>query len=81
MPATDIEMETVEESTPNNEIEHTPKPMERTLSVGSYPKLSEFMGSWSDVAIFRRFANLNAENLLFLQAELLHLEQELQDLR
>jgi hypothetical protein len=49
--------------------------------MGSYPKLSEFMGSWSDVAIFRRFANLNAENLLFLQAELLHLEHALQRLR
>src|SRR5437762_11474742 len=81
MPATDIEMETAEEIGPGNEIEPIPGRMERSWSMGSYPRLSEFMGSWSDVAIFRRFANLNAENLLFLQAELLHLEHELQKVR
>jgi len=49
--------------------------------MGSYPKLSDFMGSWPDVAIFRRFGSLNAQNLLFLQAEISHLERELQIIR
>lgn len=31
-----------------------------------------------EMAIFRRFGALNAENLLYLQAELVHLEEELQ---
>ena len=53
----------------------------RTWSMGSYPKLSRFMGSWPDVAIFRRFGNLNVENLLFLQAEISHLEARLRTLR
>jgi hypothetical protein len=49
--------------------------------MGSYPKLSTFMASWPDVAIFRRFGALNAQNLLFLQAEITHLERELQVIR
>lgn len=53
----------------------------RTWSMGSYPKLSKFMGSWPDVAIFRRFGNLNVENLLFLQAELSYMEDRLNTLR
>ena len=51
------------------------------LSMGSYPKLSTFMGALPDVAIFRRFGTLNAQNLLFLQAELSHLERELEVIR
>ena len=39
------------------------------------------MASWPDVAIFRRFGALNAQNLLFLQAEITHLERELQVIR
>jgi hypothetical protein len=53
----------------------------RSWSMGSYPKLSSFMTSWPDVAIFRRFGALNAQNLLFLQAEITHLERELQVIR
>lgn len=53
----------------------------RSWSTGSYPKLSELMGSWPDVAIFRRFGSLNAQNLLFLQAELAHLERHLRLMR
>ena len=53
----------------------------RTWSMGSYPKLSTFMASWPDVAIFRRFGALNAQNLLFLQAEICHLERELEVIR
>lgn len=39
------------------------------------------MASWPDVAIFRRFGALNAQNLLFLQAEITHLERELEVIR
>ena len=53
----------------------------RSWSMGSYPKLSTFMASWPDVAIFRRFGALNAQNLLFLQAEITHLERELEIIR
>ena len=53
----------------------------RSWSIGSYPKLSNLMGTWPEVAIFRRFGSLNAQNLLFSQAEITHLETELRDLR
>lgn len=45
-----------------------------------YPQLSAVMAAHSDVAIFRTFGVLNAQNLLHLQAELVHLEKELQDI-
>lgn len=32
------------------------------------------------MALFRRFAALNAKNLLYMQAELVHLEAELKDI-
>jgi hypothetical protein len=81
MPAQDIEMATGAMGRPESENEPVPAMVQRSWSMGSYPKLSEFMGSWSDIAIFRRFSTLNAENLLFLQAELSHLEHELRALR
>jgi hypothetical protein len=60
----------------------TPVPgITRTWSSGSYPRLSEFMGLWPEVAIFRRFGALNSQNLLFLQAEIAHLERELKVIR
>jgi regulator of replication initiation timing len=42
-----------------------------------YGKVARFMGRQDEYAIFRRFRMLNAQNLLFLQAELTHLEAEL----
>ncbi len=42
-----------------------------------YSKLAQMMGLDSELAIFRRFATLNLQNLLYLQAELVHLENEL----
>lgn len=45
-----------------------------------YPQLSAVMAAYSDVAIFRTFGALNAQNLLHLQAELVHLEKELRDI-
>jgi len=37
------------------------------------------MGTSPEVAIFRRFGALNAKNLLYLQAELVHLEKKLRE--
>jgi hypothetical protein len=43
-----------------------------------YPRLSGYMERIPEVAIFRRFAGLNARRLLYLQAELLQLQKELE---
>ena len=43
-----------------------------------YDRLSAFMGYFPEAAIFRRFATLNAKNILYLQAELLWLEEQLE---
>jgi len=45
--------------------------------VVGYPKLAAKMEIQPEVAIFRRFGALNAQNLLYLQAELTYLEREL----
>ena len=42
-----------------------------------YAKLASLMGANPEVAIFRRFGAMNAENVLYLQAELVALEIEL----
>lgn len=42
-----------------------------------YERLAQLMGRCPQLAIFRRFGALNLQNLLFLQAELTHLEVEL----
>ena len=44
-----------------------------------YSKLASLMGAYSDTLIFRRSGALSAQNLLYLQAELVHLEHELQE--
>ncbi|MCJ1351511.1 MAG: hypothetical protein MMC33_001495 [Icmadophila ericetorum] len=53
-----------------------PEP-ELELLTDGYPKLATLIGRTGEVAIFKRFSALNAENLLFMQAELLYLENEL----
>jgi len=45
-----------------------------------YERLAQFMGTYPELAIFRRFGALNLQNLLYLQAELLHLEDELKEI-
>lgn len=45
-----------------------------------YPKLATLLGTTQNYAIYRRFAALNARNLLYHQAKLNHLEHELHDL-
>ena len=44
-----------------------------------YPKLARFIGEKPGCAIFRRFAALNARNLLYKQVELLELEHYLDE--
>ena len=46
----------------------------------SYSSLAELLGSHDGLAIYRRFATLNAQNLLYLQSELINLEDELKRL-
>ena len=45
-----------------------------------YAKVAQLMASHNELAIFRRFQELNMRNLLYLQAELSHLEAELRDI-
>jgi hypothetical protein len=45
--------------------------------MAGYPKLASIMGSYPEVGVFRRFGALNAQNLLYLQAELTCLENDL----
>ena len=45
-----------------------------------YPTFARFIARDRDAAIYRRFENLSARNLLYLQSELHDLEQQLQDL-
>ena len=46
----------------------------------SYSSLAELLGNHDGLAIYRRFATLNAQNLLYLQSELMILEDELKRL-
>lgn len=45
-----------------------------------YAKIAHLMGEHPEFAIFRRFRALNMQNLLYLQAEIIHLEAELRRL-
>lgn len=49
-----------------------------TSTPSGYPKLAEHFGEHPDFASFRRFGALNSRNLLYYQAELLELEEELE---
>ena len=48
--------------------------------MGSYSRLAALMVAQPDVAIFRTFSKLNAKNLLYYQAELAILEDELAEI-
>ena len=45
-----------------------------------YPKLASLLGGTEGYAIYKRFASLNARNLLYHQAKLIHLEHELNEM-
>jgi hypothetical protein len=57
-----------------------PEP-ERSSGKDTYTGLSEFMSFYPDCAIFRRFDQGNVENLLYMQAEIIHLQRQLQLVR
>lgn len=46
-----------------------------------YPAIAQIMSSHSELAIFRRFKELNSLDVLYAQAELVHLEEDLNELR
>ena len=46
--------------------------------MGNYLDLSKLMSKYPEVFILRKFSGLNVKNLLYYQAELAHLEQELE---
>lgn len=48
--------------------------------MGGYTTLASMMGAHPEVAFFRRFGSLNAQNILYLQAELTTLELKLKEL-
>ena len=48
--------------------------------VGGYAKLSSLMSTDPEFAIYRKFGALNAQNLLYYQAELMGLEDDLQEI-
>jgi hypothetical protein len=45
-----------------------------------YTRLAQLMGSQEEFAIMRQFRVLNAQKLLYLQAEITHLEAEVEQL-
>lgn len=48
--------------------------------MASYNRLAALIGKHQELAMFRRFQTLNAKSLLYMQAELLHLENELKSI-
>lgn len=51
-----------------------------TRRLDGYPTFAEFIAKDKDAAIYRRFENLSARNLLYLQSELHDLERQLEEL-
>lgn len=47
------------------------------FKMANYSTLSNIIATHGDAAIFRRFTPLNVKNLLYMQAELIHLDAEL----
>jgi len=45
-----------------------------------YAKVAKLMAKYPDFAIFRRFRHLNYQNILYLQAEIIHHEDQLRQL-
>ena len=49
-------------------------------TMGDYTALASMMADHAEAAIFRRFDTLNIKNLLYMQAELVDLEDQLHDI-
>ncbi|KAL3419832.1 hypothetical protein PVAG01_08330 [Phlyctema vagabunda] len=60
---------------PEVPLETSPKLIE------GYPRLGSYMGMSPENAIIRKFGSLNLENVLYLQAELTHLEIKLREIQ
>jgi hypothetical protein len=45
-----------------------------------YNKIAQLMGRHHSLAILRKFGELNMQDLLYLQAQIIHLESELRDI-
>lgn len=56
--------------------EYTSDSMEHPLN--GYSRLANLVGQYPGMAILRRFSRLNAQNLLYMQAELAQMEYELE---
>ncbi|KAK5126090.1 hypothetical protein LTR85_011445 [Meristemomyces frigidus] len=61
-------------------LERTPTYRVEDEALHGYPKLAKFLGGTEGYAIYKRFAALNARNLLYHQAKLTRLEHELNNL-
>lgn len=48
--------------------------------MGDYTRLAALIGTHQELAIFRQFAAMRTKNLLYMQAELVHLEAELENI-
>ncbi|CAG8977261.1 hypothetical protein HYALB_00009358 [Hymenoscyphus albidus] len=59
--------------------EHTIEMNVLKVQVEGYPALAALQGTYPQLGIYRRFATLNARNLLYLQAELVNLERDLEE--
>ena len=56
----------------SNLVEHR----SNTSKMKGYTKIAALMGEYPESAIFKRFSKLNIQNVLYLQAELVGLEQD-----
>jgi len=48
--------------------------------MGDYDQFASLIGRYPRLAVFRSFATLSAKTLLYMQAELVHLEAQLADI-
>ena len=62
------------------EIERIPTILPEEDALHGYPKLASFISREPGARIFKRFASLNARNLLYHQTKVLHLEHEFDEL-
>ncbi|KAF2685148.1 hypothetical protein K458DRAFT_486793 [Lentithecium fluviatile CBS 122367] len=55
-----------------------PGNQDRNNKMSGYPRLAIYQSKYQEYAIFRKFSKLNMLNLLYLQAEIKHLEAEME---
>ena len=67
-------------TSPTLEREQTWRVEDHAKKLHGYPKLATFLSGTDGYAIYKRFASLNARNLLYHQAKLTRLEHELHEM-